>query len=100
MRELCVPIPYFSSEKNAEITLKIGKEKIIYDFRVVSFPWETKDELSTGEDELSKSLARITRLKNAIKNYDKEWKLIQIFNPVENASFIQVLYRKKGNQEQ
>ena len=97
MRELCVPIPGFSSEQTAEIKLKIGKEEIGYDFRVVSFPWDIEDELSIGEDELSKSLARITRLKTAISEYSQEWELIQIFNPAENASFIQVLYRKKLN---
>ena len=95
MRELCVPIPGFNSEQTAEIKLKIGKDEVSYDFRVVSFPWDIEDELSIGKDELSKSLARITRLKTAINNYSREWELIQIFNPAEDASFIQVLYRKK-----
>jgi len=95
MRELCIPIPGFDSDQSAEIKLKIGKEEISYDFKVVSFPWDIEDELSVGEDELSKSLARITRLKNAINDYSQEWELIQIFNPAEDASFIQVLYRKK-----
>ncbi len=97
MRELCVPIPGFSSEQSAEIKLTIGKEEVSYDFRIASFPWDIEDELSIGEDELSKSLARITRLKTAINDYRHEWELIQIFNPAENASFIQVLYRKKGD---
>ena len=97
MRELCIPIPGFNSDQSAEIKLKIGKEEISYDFKVVSFPWDIEDELSIGEDELSKSLARITRLKTAINNYSQEWELIQIFNPAEDASFIQVLYRKKMN---
>ena len=97
MRELCVPIPPFSSEQSAEIKLMIGKEEVSYDFRIVSFPWDIEDELSIGEDELSKSLARITRLKTSINDYSHEWELIQIFNPAENASFIQVLYRKKGD---
>ncbi len=95
MRELCIPIPGFNADQTAEIKLKIGKEEISYDFRVISFPWDIEDELSIEEDELSKSLARITRLKTAINEYSKEWELIQIFNPTENASFIQVLYRKK-----
>jgi len=95
MRELSIPIPGFDSDQSAEIKLKIGKEEVGYDFRVVSFPWDVEDELSVGEDELSKSLARITRLKTAINNYSQEWELIQIFNPAEDASFIQVLYRKK-----
>ncbi len=97
MRELCVPIPRFNSDQSAEIKLKVGKEEISYDFKVVSFTWDIEDELSVEKDELSKSLARITRLKTAINNYSQKWELIQIFNPAEDASFIQVLYRKKMN---
>ena len=97
MRELCIPIPGFNSDQSAEIKLKIGKEEISYDFKVVSFPWDIEDELSVERDELSKSLARITRLKTAINEYSQKWELIQIFNPAEDASFIQVLYRKKMN---
>ena len=97
MRELCIPIPGFNSDQSAEIKLKIGKEEIGYDFKVVSFPWDIEDELSVERDELSKSLARITRLKTAINEYSQKWELIQIFNPAEDASFIQVLYRKKIN---
>ncbi len=99
MRELCIPIPGFNSEQTAEIKLKIGKDEVSYDFRIISFPWDIEDELSIGKDELSKSLARITRLKTAINDYSREWELIQIFNPAENASFIQVLYRKRMDQD-
>ena len=95
MKELCVPVPHFEEKENAEIILKVGEERINYNFRVVSFPWEVEDEFSNGEDELSKSLARITRLKNAINSYDKDWELIQIYTPLDEAKFIQVLYRQK-----
>ena len=95
MKELCVPVMQFGEDESAEITLKVGDKQVNYDFRVVSFPWEVKDEYSNGDDELSKSLARITRLKNAISDYDKTWELIQIYTPLEDAKYIQVLYRKK-----
>lgn len=96
MRDLCVPIPGFGEEEVAELHLKIGDKKISYDFRVESFPWDIQDELDKAtEDELSRSLARITRLKNALNSYDKDWELIQIFTPSENAHYIQVLFRKK-----
>jgi len=95
MKELCVPIPHFQEKESAEIILKVGDERINYNFRVVSFPWEVKDEYSNGDDELSKSLARITRLKNSINSYEKDWELIQIYTPLDEAKFIQVLYRQK-----
>ena len=96
MKELCVPIMQFGEDESAEISLKVGKTKIRFEFRVASFPWEVEDELSNGDDQISKSLARISRLKNAISNYDQGWELIQIYTPLEDAKFIQVLYRKKG----
>lgn len=95
MKDLCVPVPHFKEQEDAEIILKVGKERINYNFRVVSFPWEVEDEFSNGDDEVSKSLARITRLKNAINSYEKGWELIQIYTPLEEAKFIQVLYRQK-----
>lgn len=95
MKELCVPIPHFQEKESAEIILKVGDERINYNFRVVSFPWEVKDEYSNGDDELSKSLARITRLKNSINSYEKNWELIQIYTPLDEAKFIQVLYRQR-----
>ena len=95
MKDLCVPIPHFEEKESAEIILKVGEERISYNFRVVSFPWEVKDEYSNGEDEISKSLARITRLKNSINSYDSDWELIQIYTPLDEAKFIQVLYRQR-----
>lgn len=94
MKDLCVPIPRLGDEEIAEIELKVGKNKIRYNFRLVSFPWEPDPELVLN-DELELSLAKIHRLRDEIKSYDKGWELIQIFNPAENASHIQVLYRKK-----
>jgi len=55
-----------------------------------------EDDLTIGEDNISRSLARIHRLKKAIESYNPEWELIQIYNPNENARFIQVLYRRRG----
>lgn len=95
MRELCIPVFGLDENENAEILLKVGGKEVQYDFRVVSFKWEDNDDLSIGDDEISRSLARIARLKNAIKSYDKNWELIQIINPLDNAKYIQVLYRKK-----
>ncbi|MCK4346306.1 MAG: hypothetical protein KAX05_13565 [Bacteroidales bacterium] len=95
MNELCVPIPHFGEEQSAEILLKVGEKQMSYNFRVVSFPWDVKDEFSNDDDEITRSLARITRLKSSIKNYNRDWELIQIFTPLEDAKNIQVLYRKR-----
>lgn len=95
MKELCIPVPNIAENEIAEIYLKVGHERLNYLFRVESFPWDVEDELNQDNDPVHNSLARITRLKDAIASYDKSWELMQIFTPLENAHFIQVLYRKK-----
>jgi hypothetical protein len=95
MKELCVPIPNFGEDQIASILLRVGDEEIEYNFRVVSFPWEVDDELTKKDDEVHNSLAKIYRLKKAIESYDKEWEIMQIYTPLENAKYIQVLYRKR-----
>jgi hypothetical protein len=95
MKDLCVPIPNFGEQEIADIELRVGDEKILYSFRVESFPWDVEDELSIEDDEITNSLARIHRLKKAIESYDPGWELIQIFTPNENAQYIQVLYRQR-----
>jgi hypothetical protein len=96
MKDLCVPIPNFGEDEIADIELRVGDQKISYSFRVESFAWQVEDELSVENDDVSASLARIYRLKRAIEGYDKNWELIQIFTPSENATHIQVLYRRRN----
>ena len=96
MKELCVPVPNFRDNQVAEIDLKVNGDRITYNFRVESFLWDVDDELvAKNSDAVTRSLARITRLRESINKYDKEWELIQIFTPDENARYIQVLYRKR-----
>ena len=96
MRELSIPMPHFHDNQVAEVDLKVNGDRITYNFRVESFPWDVEDELSNKDsDPVSNSLARISRLRNSINNYDKQWELIQIYTPDENSKHIQVLYRKR-----
>ena len=95
MKEICIPIPYLKDQDIAEVLVSVAGKKIKYNFRVESFLWEADNEFSSLSDPLERSLARIYRLKNAIEGYDKDWELIQIFNPVEHSDHIHVLYRKK-----
>lgn len=96
MKELCVPIPNLSDSQIAQLEVVVGQDKLKYEFRIESFLWETEDDLvRIASDHVSRSLARITRLKQAIESYDRGWELIQIFTPAENSKYIQVLYRKR-----
>ena len=89
MKDIVIPIPEFNEKEPVEVDVKIGKNKMNFYFRVVSFPWESDDNETS-------SLMNIENLKREIKNYDKNWELIQIYTPGSNANKIQVLYRKKN----
>lgn len=96
MKDLCVPIPDLKDNQIAQLEVTVGQEKLKYEFRVESFLWETEDDLiHPPSDHVSRSLARITRLKKSIEAYDSGWELIQIFTPADNSKYIQVLYRKR-----
>lgn len=95
MRQINLPLPYIHENDPVEISVLIGEEKKEVSFKLASFLWDDEDELNQKKDKTSLQLARITRLKKAIEDYDKEWELIQIFAPLENAKYIRVLYRKR-----
>jgi len=95
MNELCVPVSGITENDVAEVTVSIKGKKIKYEFRIESFPWETEETLTDTKDPLAISLGKIYKLKLAIESYDKNWELIQIFNPAGDSDHVQVLYRKK-----
>jgi len=101
MKDLCIPIPHLNEKEIVEVDVTVSGQKAQYHFRVESFPWMVDDtEIKSFETEVinhhqALSLARVNKLKEAIANYDKDWELIQIYTPDENARFIQILYRKR-----
>ena len=96
MKEVSLPLPPTKEDEPIEIKVSLGLERKEIDFKVVPFIWDNEDELSENKDDTSVSLARISRLKKSIENYDKSWELLQIFAPLEDAKFIRVLYRKRS----
>ncbi len=87
MNDICVPLPRFESAKTAEVQVKIANGELRhFNYRVESFEWMPEPEF--GEE-------RIERLKNQIQNYDRNWELIQIYNPGPNDRFIHVLFRAR-----
>ncbi len=96
MKDLCIPIPNFNDCDYAEIELRVGDKKEIYDFRIEPIFWDIEDEFSQTDDEALLSPSKIDQLKKAIHEYDKNWELIQIYSPSKVSKTIQVLYRKKS----
>jgi hypothetical protein len=98
MRDLCIPLPEISEVKQADVIVTMDNRKIEYHFRIESFPWEySNTAINKRNNDKEKTLERIKKLKKAISEYDRDWELIQIYDPSINSKFIQVLYRKKIN---
>lgn len=93
MREICIPLPYLKGTEKAEVEVKIDSRNEYVTYRIESFPWVSAKTDSKSIDFLFDS--KIEGLKNAIKNYDKDWELIQIFAPEKSSDHIHVLYRKR-----
>ncbi len=87
MKDVSIHLPDFLEQQIAEIEVKINGKKRLYNFRVESFRWEPESEKLTVEQ-------KISRLKELIDSYNKDWELIQIFKPRENSKFVQVLFRQ------
>jgi hypothetical protein len=87
MNDICVPLPRIESAKTADVQVKIANGVMHnYNYRVESFEWAPEPE--SGD-------RRIEKLKNHIQNYDRNWELIQIYNPGPKDRFIHVLFRAR-----
>ncbi len=98
MREINIPLPNMNDDDQVEIELLVGKRKEKHYYRLESVPWEKDSDHIETEKKENSSAERIESLKKAIKNYDKNWELIQIFAPLEKSLNIHILYKKKRNK--
>jgi hypothetical protein len=97
MKDLCIPLPGISEEHQADVLVFIGDKKIEYHYRVESFPWISTELVKSKKvSEKDLVLQRIKKLKTMLSEYNKEWEIVQIYEPKFNSNFIQVLYRKKN----
>ena len=93
MKDITIPLPNFLEEQIAEVEVIINGKKRQYNFRIESFPWRAdEEELKENSQETT---AKIKQLQRELENYSKEWELIQIFSPGQEAKHIQVLFRQK-----
>ena len=86
MREVVLSIPTLDAEQNLEIDVRINGRKKTITYRVEIVNWEGTDP--TSEE-------KVTVLKHAIKEYDKDWELIQIGAPTKDN--IPLMFRKKAD---
>ena len=85
MKEVILSIPTLEAEQNLEIDVRINGKKKTLKYRVEIIHWEGSDP--SPEE-------RVTVLRHAIKDYDKDWELVQIGIPEKTQ--IPLMFRKRN----
>lgn len=85
MREVVLSIPTLEAEQNIEIDVRINGRKQTIKYRVEIVNWE-------GSNPDSEEKVKV--MKHVIKDYDKDWELVQIGSPTEEN--IPLMFRKKN----
>ncbi len=85
MREVVLSIPTLEAEQNLEIDVRINGKKRTLKYRVEIVHWKGSEPSSEE---------KVTVIRHAINDYDKNWKLIQIGAPDEDK--IPLMFRKKS----
>lgn len=84
MREVIIQIPSVEAEQNIEIDVKINGIKKTLKYRVEVVDWKTHQ--ATKEQ-------AVTVLQQVIRDYDKDWELVQIGAATKDN--IPIMFRKK-----
>jgi len=84
MREVVLSIPTLEAEQNLEIDVRINGKKKTLKYRVEIVHWQGSEPSSEE---------KVTVIRHAIDDYDKDWELIQIGAPDDDK--IPLMFRKK-----
>lgn len=96
MNDICVPIPRIPEAKHAEVAVTVEGKVKAFNFRVESFSWQSDESQTNATDFLKIRADRIDNLKRSIEGYDKNWEVVQIYNPGPRDEYINVLFRQKN----
>ena len=88
MKRVIIEIPVLDVEKNIEIEVKVNGKRRTICYRVEIVSWET--DVYMAKD-------RVSVLKRMIREYDKDWELIQIGAPVKDN--VPIMFRKRLGEE-
>jgi hypothetical protein len=89
MREVVLQIPTLESEQNIDIDVKINGKKRTMHYRVEIIAWDDYD---------GKTADKVDVIKRVIREYDRDWRLIEIGMPTE--THIPIMFRKKKAVDQ
>jgi hypothetical protein len=83
MREIALSIPTLEAEQNIDIEVKINGKRRSLRYHVEIIAW---DDVGKPTEEKAEVLKRVLR------DYDKDWQLVQIGAPTEKT--IPIMFRK------
>lgn len=83
MREISLMIPTLEAEQNIDIDVRINGKRRSLRYRVEIVAWE-----GVAQDDED----RVDVLRRVIKDYDKDWQLVQVGAPTDKT--IPIMFRK------
>ena len=85
MPSINIQLPAMDTESSIEIEVRVNGEKEKYHYRVEIFKWEGCEQ----------AISHAECLKTMIKEYDNNWRVIQIGGPTNQS--IPVMFKQKSN---
>jgi hypothetical protein len=92
MRDICLPLREVENDQPVEVIVNVAGESRKYNFKVETFDWSITDA-ELADHPYDPYTLRIQKLREAIEKYDKNWEVIQIFDPGKHSNFVQALFR-------
>jgi hypothetical protein len=87
MREVVLQIPTLEAEQNIDIDVKINGKKRTLHYRVEIIVWD---------DYNGQTADKVEVIKKVIKDYDRDWQLIEIGMPTDKN--IPIMFRKRAQE--
>jgi len=87
MREVVLQIPTLEAEQNIDIDVKINGKKRTLHYRVEIIDWD---------DYNGQTADKVEVIKKVIKDYDRDWQLIEIGMPTDKN--IPIMFRKRQKE--
>ena len=97
MRDICLPLREVENDQPVEVIVNVAGESRRYNFKVETFDWSITDA-ELADHPFDPYTLRIQKLREAIEKYDKNWEVIQIFDPGKESNFVQALFRLRGKK--
>jgi hypothetical protein len=87
MKEISLLIPTLESEQNIDIEVRINGKRRCLRYRVEIVSWDEKAQ--EGED-------KVEVLRRVIREYDRNWQLVQIGAPTDKS--IPIMFRRRAQE--